>query len=96
MSSSDEISCNELAGLLGKAIGKPDLKWIVVPDEQVLNGMIAAGMSPEIAEGMVEMNAAGNSGLLYEDYYRNKPTPGKVKLAEYAKEFAAVYNKKDN
>ena len=93
---SDEISCNELAGLLGKAIGKPDLKWIVVPDEQVLNGMIAAGMSPEIAKGMVEMNAAGNSGLLYEDYYRNKPAPGKVKLAEYAKEFAAVYNKKDN
>ena len=89
---SDEISCNELASLLGAAIGKPDLKWVVIPDEQLLNGMIAAGMNPKVAAGLVEMNASTNTGALYEDYYRNQPTLGKVKLAEYAKEFAAVYN----
>jgi len=89
---SDEISCNELASLLGAAIGKPDLKWVIIPDEQLLNGMIAAGMNPKIAAGMVEMNAGMNNGDLYEDYFRNRPTLGKVKLAEYAKEFAAVYN----
>ena len=89
---SDEISCNELASLLGAAIGKPDLKWVVIPDEQLLNGMIAAGMNPKIAAGMVEMNAGMNNGDLYEDYFRNRPTLGKVKLAEYAKEFAAIYN----
>ena len=89
---SDEISCNELASLLGAAIGKPDLKWVIIPDEQLLNGMIAAGMNPKVAAGMVEMNAGMNNGDLYEDYFRNKPTLGKVKLAEYAKEFAAVYN----
>jgi uncharacterized protein YbjT (DUF2867 family) len=88
---SDEINCDELAHLLGAAIGKPDLKWVVIPDEQLLKGMIAAGMSPKIAEGMVEMNAAGNSGLLYEDYYRNKPVLGKVKLTDFAKEFASVF-----
>lgn len=89
---SDEISCNELASLLGAAIGKPDLKWVIIPDEQLLNGMIAAGMNPQIAAGLVEMNAGMNNGDLYEDYYRNQPTLGKVKLAKYAKEFAAVYN----
>jgi len=89
---SDEISCNELASLLGAAIGKPDLKWVVIPDEQLLNGMIATGMNQKIAEGLVEMNASTNTGDLYEDYFRNRPTLGKVKLAEYAKEFAAVYN----
>jgi uncharacterized protein YbjT (DUF2867 family) len=89
---SDEISCNELASLLGAAIGKPDLKWVVIPDEQLLQGMIATGMNQKIAEGMVEMNAGMNNGDLFEDYFRNKPTLGKVKLAEYAKEFAAVYN----
>ena len=89
---SDEISCNELASLLGAAIGKPDLKWVVIPDEQLLNGMIATGMNPKVAAGLVEMNAGMNNGALYEDYYRNKPTLGKVKLAEYAKEFAVVYN----
>jgi len=90
---SDEISCNELASLLGAAIGKPDLKWVVIPDEQLLNGMIAAGMNAKVAAGLVEMNASGQTGVLYEDYYRNQPILGKVKLAEYAKEFAAVYNK---
>jgi uncharacterized protein YbjT (DUF2867 family) len=89
---SDEISCNELASLLGAAIGKPDLKWIVIPDEQMLKGMIAAGINPKIAAGLVEMNASTNTGDLYEDYFRNKPTLGRVKLADYAKEFAAVYN----
>lgn len=90
---SDEISCNELASLLGAAIGKPDLKWVVIPDEQLLSGMIAAGMNPQVAAGLVEMNASGQTGVLYEDYFRNRPTLGKVKLAEYAKEFAEVYNK---
>ena len=89
---SDEISCNELASLLGAAIGKPDLKWVVIPDEQLLNGMLSTGMNPKIAAGLVEMNASGQTGVLYEDYYRNQPILGKVKLAEYAKEFAAVYN----
>ena len=35
---SDEVSPNEVAKILGEAIGKPGLKWIVIPDEQHLNG----------------------------------------------------------
>ena len=88
---SEEISSNEIASILGAAIGKPDLKWIIIPDEQLLKGMIGAGMNPKIAAGLVEMNAAGQSGVLYEDYYRNKPALGKVKLADFAREFASVF-----
>ena len=90
---SDEISCNDLAGLLGTAIGKPDLKWVVISDEQMLQGMLAAGMNPKIAAGLVEMNAGTQSSELYEDYYRNRPALGKVKLTDFAKEFAEAYNK---
>ena len=89
---SDEISPNEAAKILGKAIGKPGLKWQEIPDDQILKGMLAAGMNTEIAKGLVEMNAGRRNDVLYEDYYRNKPTLGKVKLADFAKEFAAVYN----
>ncbi|HSZ26541.1 MAG TPA: NAD(P)H-binding protein, partial [Cytophagaceae bacterium] len=32
---SEEITCNEAASILGTAIGKPDLKWIVISDEQL-------------------------------------------------------------
>ena len=89
---SDEVSPNEVAKILGEAIGKPDLKWIAIPDEQLLSGLIAAGMNPNIAKGFVEMNASRCDGLLYEDYYRNKPTLSKIKMKEFAKEFATVYN----
>jgi len=91
---SEEVSPNEIARILGEAIGKPELKWVVIPDEQLLNGMLSAGMNPQVANGFVEMQASQRSGLLYEDYYRNKPTLGKVKLTDFAKEFATVYNQK--
>ncbi len=89
---SDELSCDETARILGSAIGKPDLKWLVIPDEQLLSGMKAFGLNEYLAEGFVEMNAAMHNGTLFEDYYRNKPALGKVKMTDYAKDFAAVYN----
>jgi uncharacterized protein YbjT (DUF2867 family) len=89
---SEEITPNQLAGVLGAAIGKPDLQWIVIPDEQLLNGMVAGGMNPALAKGFVEMNAGRRSGVLYEDYLRNRPELGKVKIKDFAKEFAAAYN----
>ncbi len=89
---SEEISSNEIASILGAAIGKPDLKWIVISDEQLLQGMIASGMNPRTAAGLVEMNVSGRTGEMYEDYFRNRPNLGNVKLKDFAKEFARVYN----
>lgn len=88
---SDEVSPNEVAAILGNAIGKPDLKWHIISDEQFLNGLLAAGMMPEAAKGLTEMNA-GRRSHLYDDYYLNKPDFGKVKLTDFANEFAVVYN----
>jgi nucleoside-diphosphate-sugar epimerase len=89
---SDEISPNELARVLGEAIGMPGLKWLEIPDEQLLNGLLANGMNPQIAKGLVEMNAARRNSVMYEDYYRNRPVLGKVKIAGFAKEFSAAYH----
>ena len=89
--SSEELTGNESASVLGKAIGKPDLKWIMISNAQMLSDLEAAGMNPQIAAGLVEMYASLHSGVLAEDYYRNKPTVmGKVKLEDFAKEFAAA------
>ena len=89
---SEELTGTEVASILGEAIGKPDLKWLVISDEQSLNGMLSIGMNPKIAEGLVEMNASRSNHTLYEDYYRHRPELGKVKMKDFAKEFAAVYN----
>lgn len=90
---SDEISCNEIASILGKAIGKPDLKWVVLTDEQVMAGLLASGMNPEIARGFVEMNALTRTGELQKDYSMNRPILGKVKIRDFADEFAEMYNR---
>ena len=89
---SEELTGNETASILGAAIGKPDLKWRIITNEQMLSGLEGAGMNSQIAAGLVEMYASLYSGLLAEDYYRHKPTVmGKVKLKDFAKEFAAVF-----
>jgi uncharacterized protein YbjT (DUF2867 family) len=90
---SEEFSCNEVARILGEAIGRPDLKWVIIPDEQLLAGLLSAGLPKQFAEGLVEMNASQHNGKLFEDYYKNKPSLGKTKLKEWAKEFAEAYNK---
>lgn len=91
---SEEVSPNDIAAIIGEAIGKPDLQWLTISSDQMLNGMLAAGVNEWIAEGYVAMQAAQADGSLYEDYYRNKPVLGNIKLKDFAKKFAAVYNNK--
>ncbi len=89
---SEELTGNETAQILGEAIGKPDLKWVLVTDEESKNGLVGVGINPQIAAGLVEMYAAIQSGLLAEDYNRNKPAVmGKVKLKDFAKGVAAAF-----
>lgn len=93
---SDEVSPNEIAEALGKSIGNQDLKWKVISSQELLNQMLSSGINEWIANGMVAMQQAQGNGSLYEDFYMNKPLLGKVKLAEFAKEFAEVYHNKIN
>lgn len=90
---SDERKTKEVAGVIGNAIGKPQLPWINFPDEQALAGMLQAGLSNEVANNYVEMGTALRSGEMIADYHKNPPaTFGKIKLEDFAKTFAAVYN----
>jgi uncharacterized protein YbjT (DUF2867 family) len=90
---SDELSGHETAAILGEAIGKPDLKWMLIPGEQWLDNLKAIGMNPTIAAGLVEMFESQHNGLLTEDYYLDKPASfGRIKMKDFATDFAAVYN----
>lgn len=77
---SEEMTCTEAAFILGTAIGKPDLKWISIDDEQQLEAYTTHGMNASIARQFVEMNASIHNGKFFEDYNRNGPTLGKVKM----------------
>lgn len=90
---SDEVSTDQVASVLGASIGKPDLKWILFTDEQALSGMIQAGLPEEIAKNYAEMNHSIQTGTMLEDYFKNRPSVfGKMKLEDFAKVFAEIYN----
>ena len=90
---SEELTCNEIAKTLGEAIGKPYLKWWLMSDKDMLSGLKMFKIPEARAQGIVEMNAAQHSGVLFEDYYRNLPKEmGKVKMKDFAKEFAVKYS----
>lgn len=91
---SDEVSPNQIAKALGNAIGKPNLLWIKVTDEQFLDSLVQVGMSRSIAKGWVDALASISqvNGVLYEDYFERKPVFGKVKLEDFVKEFAIAFS----
>lgn len=87
---SDERTGNEIAEVLGNAIGKK-FPWVVFTDDQLLKGLQDGGLSLTHASAFVEMGAAQRSGKLLEDYQKNKPAFSKTKLEDFAKEFKAAY-----
>lgn len=91
---SEELSSQQVATLLGEAIGKPYLKWAKISDKMLRNAMLKVGLNAKMVDGLVEMGVAGRSGKLYEDYYRHRPVLGPTKLNTYAAVFAEAYYKK--
>lgn len=91
---SEELTCNEAARIIGTAINKPWLKWVLLTDKAMLQGLRMAKVPQKLAETLVEMQAAMHSGKPLENFHRNQPKMGKVKLSEFAKEFAQVYQQK--
>lgn len=59
-----DLSYAEAATIIGEAIGKPELKYIQLPDEQLRGAFLQMGMSANVADLILEMSAALNSGLM--------------------------------
>jgi uncharacterized protein YbjT (DUF2867 family) len=92
---SEDLTCNQIANIIGAAVGKPYLKWVTISDKQMLDALLKYKMPLSLANDIVEMNASmRNGGMLFEDYYKNTPALGKVKMKDFAQEFAAVYQSK--
>jgi uncharacterized protein YbjT (DUF2867 family) len=89
---SDEKSTNQVASILGKAIGKSDLSWVNFSDKDTLSGMIQMGLPEEVARNYTEMGSAMRSGEMESDFNMNRPSVfGKTKLETWAPVFATVY-----
>lgn len=87
-----DLTMDEVAKILGEAIGKPDLKYVTFSPEEGKNGMLQAGLPLTIAEGYTELFDALNRGTYLNDYQRTPENTTPTTLAQFAKnEFAPAY-----
>jgi uncharacterized protein YbjT (DUF2867 family) len=58
------ISMAEVAGIIGRGIGRPQLSYVRAPNDQVREAMLQMGMSASIVDLMIEMTDSINSGYM--------------------------------
>ena len=59
-----DVTYDEVASIIGKAIGKPDVKYVQAPDDQFRSVLVQMGMSEAMANLIVEMTQALNAGKM--------------------------------
>ena len=59
-----DVTYEEVAKIIGKAITKPNLRYTQAPDEQVRAAFIQLGMSSNMADLLLEMSGSLNSGYM--------------------------------
>ena len=59
-----DLTYTEVAMMIGRAIGKPDLKYVQAPDDQFRSVLVQMGMSEQFARLLLEMTGSLNSGYM--------------------------------
>ncbi|HXI21544.1 MAG TPA: hypothetical protein VNH46_10685, partial [Gemmatimonadales bacterium] len=82
----------EVAGILGAAIGRPDLGYAQFPPPEVRQALIGAGFSPAAADGLLAMMAGFNSRAVAARQPRSPATTTPTTLEEFARDrFAPAF-----
>jgi uncharacterized protein YbjT (DUF2867 family) len=88
---SDLSGTDEIASLIGKEIGIPDLKWVKFPAEDFKKVLLNYGFADGAANDYVEMFATLDTGLLFEDIQKTRPKIEGTPIEAFAKTWAAAY-----
>jgi uncharacterized protein YbjT (DUF2867 family) len=87
-----EITYSEVASVFGKAIGKPDLKYVEVPYEQLASAIMGMGATASVADNLNEFIRSFNEGKILEDAKRTQEATTPTTIEDFAKVFADVYS----
>lgn len=60
-----DLTYTEVASTIGHAIGKLDLKYVQLPDDQARAALVQMGMSDAVAKLLLEMTGALNAGKMH-------------------------------
>jgi uncharacterized protein YbjT (DUF2867 family) len=92
VSGAADLNMEEIAKILGEAIGKPDLKYVAFSYAEAKAGMLQNGIPETIADGYNELFKALNDGLYLNDYQRTPENTTPTSLEWFAKnEFVYAY-----
>lgn len=85
-------SMAEAAGIIGAAIGKPELQYVQSPPSQARDVLVQIGLSPNVADLILEMSAALNSGLVAASEVRSAANTTPTSLETFVREqFVPAY-----
>jgi uncharacterized protein YbjT (DUF2867 family) len=88
-----DVSYNEIVSVIGKAIGKPDLKYVQFSYEDAKNGLVQSGfVSADVAELFNGLSEAVNNGTAFNAHTRTPDNSSPTSIEEFAHVFAHVYN----
>lgn len=59
-----DLTYTEVASIIGKSIGKPEMKYVQLPDEQARGALVQMGMADQFARVLLEMTNALNNGTM--------------------------------
>ncbi len=86
-----DLSLDEAIAVIGRRIGRSDLKYVQFSYEEAAKGMTAMGISPDVARLFNEMSKALNEGLFAAGRPRTPENTTPTAIEEFAATFAAAF-----
>jgi uncharacterized protein YbjT (DUF2867 family) len=79
-----DLTLPEATRILGEGIGMPDLKYVRLPDAELIGLLTSVGLPADLAELHVGMNRAFNDGVVVSRSGRTPGTTTPTSLQEFA------------
>jgi uncharacterized protein YbjT (DUF2867 family) len=87
-----DLSMTEATAIIARGIGKPDLRYVQIPYDQVQQVLEQMGMSPKKAAVYIEMFTAINTGILAAQEPRSRENTTTTSFEEFVQDvFAPAY-----
>jgi len=87
-----DLNYNDITRILGKAINRPELKYVRLSKNDYKNGMVQSGfVSENVADAFIQMEEAFISGGALSAHTRTRENSTPTTFEEFVKDFAYVY-----
>ena len=86
-----DVTMADAAQALGRAIGKPDVKYVQFPYGDAEQAMLGMGLSASVVRDFIEMYRSFNEGVIRPSRPRDAASTTPTTIEEFAKEFARAY-----